>query len=91
MTKNQLIIRVSKSAFLTKRAARDAVEAVFDEITKVLVKGDRVLISGFGTFGTSKVKEKAVEPFGKSHLRKIVAGHRVVNFHSGKPLKQAVW
>lgn len=91
MTKTQLILRVSKSAFLTKRAARDAVEAVFDEISKVLVKGDRALISGFGAFSTTRVKEKAVEPFGKSNLRKVVAAHRVVNFRAGKPLKKAVW
>ena len=91
MTKTQLIIKVAKNAFLTKRAARDAVESVFDEISKVLIKGDKVLVSGFGTFSTTKVKEKAVEPFGKSNLRKMVAAHRVVNFRAGKPLKKNVW
>lgn len=91
MTKSQLIVKVAKNAHLTKRATNDAVEAIFEEISKVLIKGDKAVISGFGTFYTNSVKEKAVEPFGKSSLRQVVAGHRVINFRSGKPLKKAVW
>ncbi len=91
MTKSQLIAVVSKKAHLTKKAARDAVEAMFDEITRSLKKGNKVVISGFGTFYVGKVKDKHVEPFGNKGKRQIVKGHRVVNFRVGKPMKRQIW
>ncbi|MGD9129489.1 MAG: HU family DNA-binding protein [Candidatus Woesebacteria bacterium] len=91
MTKSQLINVVAKKAHLTKKAANEAVEAVFEEITRALKKGDKVVISGFGTFYVNRVEDKAVEPFGNKGKRMIVKGHRVVNFRVGKPLKRAVW
>lgn len=50
MTKNQLIEKVAKKAFLTKRSSRDAVNAVFNIIEDSLIRGERVIITGFGTF-----------------------------------------
>jgi nucleoid DNA-binding protein len=91
MTKSQLIAVVSKKAHLTKRAAEESVEAVFDEIIRSLKKGDKVVISGFGTFYLGKVKDKQVVPFGKEEKRQTIKGHRVVNFRVGKPLKKTVW
>jgi DNA-binding protein HU-beta len=91
MTKSQLITVVAKKAHLTKRAAEEAVEAVFDEIIRSLKKGDKVVVSGFGTFYLGKVKDKQVVPFGKEEKRQTIKGHRVVNFRVGKPLKKAVW
>ncbi len=91
MTKSQLINIVAKKAHLTKRASEEAIETVFDELIRSLKKGDKVVISGFGTFYVSKVKDKQVVPFGKSDKRQTVKGHRVVNFRVGKPLKKEVW
>lgn len=91
MTKAQLINVVSKKAHLTKRASEDAVEAIFEEISRSLAKGNKVVISGFGTFYVKKVKDKEVVPFGKEENRQVVRGHRVVNFRVGKPLKNRVW
>lgn len=91
MTKSQLITVVSKKAHLTKTGATEAVEAMFDEISRALKKGDKVVISSFGTFYVGKVKDKHVEPFGLKDKRQVVKGHRVVNFRVGKPLKRLVW
>lgn len=91
MTKSQLITIVAKKAHLTKKAAGDAVESLFDEISRSLKKGDKVVVSGFGTFYVGKVKDKHVEPFGDKGKRQVVKGHRVVNFRVGKPLKRQVW
>lgn len=91
MTKSQLITIVAKKAHLTKRAAEEAVETVFEEMTRALKKGDKAVLSGFGTFYVSKVKDKEVVPFGNEGKRQTVKGHRVVNFRVGKPLKRAVW
>lgn len=91
MTKSQLITIVSKQAHLPKRAAREAIEVLFDEIMRALEKGDKVVISGFGTFVVSKVKDKEVTPFGNTAKKKTIEAHHVVNFRQGKPLRKMVW
>jgi DNA-binding protein HU-beta len=91
MTKSQLISVISKQAHLTKRASEEAVDALFEELIRALKKGEKVVISGFGTFYVSKVKDKQVVPFGKENKRQTIRGHRVVNFRVGKPLKKEVW
>jgi nucleoid DNA-binding protein len=91
MTKSQLITIVAKQAHLTKKASSDAVESMFEEIIRALTKGQKVVISGFGTFYVSNVKDKQVVPFGKEDKRQTVKSHRVVNFRVGKPVKKSVW
>ncbi|MEX0895450.1 MAG: HU family DNA-binding protein [Patescibacteria group bacterium] len=91
MTKSQLIAVVAKKAHLTKKASSDAINALFDEVTRSLQKGEKVVISGFGTLYVSPVKDKQVVPFGNETKRQTIRGHRVVNLKVGKPLKKAVW
>jgi DNA-binding protein HU-beta len=91
MTKSDLISVVAKKAHLTKKAANEAVETIFDEMVRNLKKGEKVVISGFGTFYVSKVKDKHVEPFGDKAKRQVVKAHKVINFRVGKPLKREVW
>ncbi len=91
MTKSQLIAIVAKKAHLTKRASEEAIEALFEEVIRSLRKGEKVVISGFGTFYLGKVKDKQVVPFGQENKRQTIKGHRVVNFRVGKPLKKTVW
>lgn len=91
MTKSDLTDIVAKKAHLTKKAASDAIESFLDEVIRTLRKGDKVVLSGFGTFYMGKVKDKQVVPFGKEEHRQTIKGHRVVNFRVGKPLKKNVW
>jgi len=91
MTKSDLIDIVAKKAHLTKKAANDAVESFLDEVMRGLKKGDKIVLSGFGTFYLGKVKDKQVVPFGKEEHRQTIKGHRVVNFRVGKPFKKNVW
>lgn len=91
MTKSQLVLVVAQKAHLTKRAANDAVEAMLEEIIRSLKKGEKVVLSGFGTFYVSRVKDKQVVPFGDEKQRQVIKGHNVINFRVGKPLKQRVW
>jgi nucleoid DNA-binding protein len=91
MTKAQLIDVVAKKAHLPKTAAKEAVNAVFEEVIRSLEKGDKVVVSGFGTFYVNKVDDKLVVPFGKESEKKVVKSHRVVNFRVGKPLREKVW
>lgn len=91
MTKHELINLVSRKAHLTKKAASEAVEVYMEEVIKGLIKGEKVVISGFGTFYVSKVADKQVVPFGNEVQRQTVKSHRVINFRVGKPLKKKVW
>ena len=91
MTKSDLVDIVAKKAHLTKKAAKEAIDTIFDEISRTLEKGDKVVISGFVTFYVNKVDDKVVVPFGNEDERQVVKSHRVVNFRVGKPLKRRVW
>ncbi|KKT35941.1 MAG: hypothetical protein UX12_C0006G0007 [Candidatus Collierbacteria bacterium GW2011_GWC1_45_47] len=91
MTKHSLINIVSKKVHLTKKAVKETVDTFFDEMIASLVKGDKVVVSGFGTFYIGKVDDKQVVPFGNETKRQVVKGHKVINFHVGKPLKKKVW
>lgn len=50
MTKTNLIEELATRADLTKRAASDALDAVIDIVSEALSRGEKVTITGFGTF-----------------------------------------
>ncbi|HSX58087.1 MAG TPA: HU family DNA-binding protein [Candidatus Saccharimonadales bacterium] len=50
MLKADIIEKVAKDVRLTRKAAKEAVDATFDAVIASLKKGDKVVISGFGTF-----------------------------------------
>ena len=50
MLKADIVEKVAKDVRLTRKAAKEAVDATFDSIIETLRKGDKVVISGFGTF-----------------------------------------
>jgi nucleoid DNA-binding protein len=89
MTKQQMIELVARKAHLSKKASREAVETFLEEIKKSIGKGEKVVLSGFGTFRVGHVKDKPVI-IPRTHERKIVKGHRVARFTPGKTLRKAV-
>ncbi len=80
---------VARKAHLTKKASRESIETFLDEIKKSISKGEKVVLSGFGTFKVASVKDKPVI-IPRTKERKIVKGHRVARFTPGKTLKKAV-
>ncbi len=50
MLKVEIIEKVAKEVRLTRKAAKEAVDATFNTIEDTLQKGEKVVISGFGTF-----------------------------------------
>jgi len=91
VTKHDLISIVAKKAHLTKKAASESIETFLEEIIVALSRGDKVVLSGFGTLYISKVDDKQVVPFGDETKRQVIKGHKVVNFRTGKPLKKRIW
>ena len=59
MNKTELISAAAESTGLTKKDTERVINAAIDSVTAALVKGDKVQISGFGSFET-KVREAHV-------------------------------
>ncbi len=89
MLKKDLVESISEQTGLTKKASREALEAVLDAITGALKKGDSVLLTGFGKF---EVRERAARAgINPKTMEKIqLPATKVPAFKAGKNLKEAV-
>ena len=58
MNKKELVDIVSEKKNLTKKEAESLVDTVFDTMIDSILSGDKVLISGFGTFKVNQRKER---------------------------------
>jgi DNA-binding protein HU-beta len=89
MTKRELIDLVGRKAHLPKKAANEAVEVFLSEIGRVLSKGEKVVLSGFGTFRVISMKGKTVKiPNTEKYV--TIKTHRSPRFTPGKRLKKQV-
>jgi DNA-binding protein HU-beta len=89
VTKREIVDQVSRKAHLTKKAASEAVDVFLNEIGRVLSKGDKVVLSGFGTFRVINMKGKTVKIPGTEKMVDVRA-HRSPRFTPGKRLKRQV-
>lgn len=89
MTKNQLIDKVAKKANLTKRAANDAVNAVFDLIRDNTLRGEKTIITGFGTFLVrSRAARRGRNPQTGETIQ--IPSKKLPSFVAGKTIKRLV-
>ena len=89
MNKTELVAVVAENAGLTKKDAERVVNASIDAITAALAKGEKVQISGFGTF-ESKTREARVgrNPHTKEAIE--IPATRVPAFKPSKALKDLI-
>ncbi len=88
MTKQDLVEAAAKGC-CSKKEANDAVDAVFDAISKSLAKGQKVALTGFGTFSVSKrAARMGVNPRTGEKIK--IKATTVPKFKAGKSLKDAV-
>ena len=74
---------------LTKKEAELLVDTVFNTITRSVVEGDKVLISGFGTFKVNDRKaRKGISP--KTQEEMIIPASKTVTFKPSNRLKDAM-
>ena len=89
MTKKELVEKVAKKVGLTRKSSEQAVNSIFGIIRESMVKGDKVVITGFGTF---KVRKRATRtgrnPQTGSSIK--IAGHKLPGFTAGKTLKRLI-
>lgn len=89
MTKKELIDLVSKKANLTSRASRDAVQAFTNGIRDSLKRGEKVVITGFGTFSIRKrAARTGRNP--KTGEKITISARKAPGFTPGKTFKKAV-
>jgi DNA-binding protein HU-beta len=89
MTKAELIDSIAAKADLQKSAAERIVNAIFDDIVAALKGGDKVNISGFGTFQVSARKARTGRNPKTGEAIQIEAS-RTAKFKAGKGLKDAL-
>ena len=89
MNKTELIAATAESAGLTKKDTERVLNAAIDAITAALVKGEKVQLSGFGTFET---KEREARIGRNPHTMQAIEipATRVPAFKASKALKDNV-
>ena len=89
MTKTELINSIAEKANCTKKDAASALEATVAAIEEALVGGDKVSITGFGTFEVRQRGEKTcINPRTKEKM--VCPPSKAPAFKAGKALKEAV-
>ena len=89
MNKTELIAAAAEGAGLTKKDTERVINAAIDAVTAALVKGDKVQVSGFGTF---EPKEREARVGRSPHTKEAIEipATRVPAFKASKALKDVV-
>ena len=89
MNKTELIAVVAENAGLTKKDAERVLNAAIDAITASLCSGEKVQISGFGTF---EVKDREARVGRNPHTKEAIEipATKVPGFKASKTLKDTV-
>jgi DNA-binding protein HU-beta len=89
MTKAELIDSIASKTDLPKGTAERVVATIFDDIVTVLKGGDKVHISGFGSFQVSDRKARTGRNPKTGEAIQIAAS-RSAKFKPGKTLKDSL-
>src|SRR5690242_4652473 len=89
VTKSDLVQVAAKAGNVSKAAAGEAVNAVFDAIVANVAKGKRVTVVGFGTFLPRKRKARAGRsPVNGKEIK--ISAKTLPAFAAGQGFKEAV-
>lgn len=87
MLKDQIIEKVAKDAKLTKKAAREAIDSALRAVQSSVNKGEKVVLSGFGTF-VVRTRRARKEPNPKTGAP--LPAMKTVGFIASKAWKKVV-
>jgi DNA-binding protein HU-beta len=89
MNKSEMVDAVAKATKISKKDSEAAVNAFLDTVTKTLMKGDKVVLVGFGTF---EVKKRAARIGRNPSTKKAmyIPASKAPVFKAGKGLKEKV-
>ncbi len=89
MTKAELIANIGKEAKISKASAEKALNAFTNTVTKALKKGDKLALTGFGTFSVARRRARTGRnPQTGKEIK--IPSTRVAKFKAGNLLKIAV-
>lgn len=89
MNKGQLVEAIAAKSGLTKADSSRALEAFMDVVADTLAKGEKITLTGFGTYGVSKrAAREGRNP--RTGLPVKIAARNSVSFKAGSKLKERV-
>ncbi len=89
MKKSELVAKVAKDSGVTVKETNLVIKTLIETIKTSMSKGEKVTISGFGSFERKKRKETiARNP--KTGERMTIAAQNMATFRAGSSLKQAI-
>ena len=89
MNKTELIAAAAESTGLTKKDTEKVLNAALESIAAALAQGDKVQISGFGSFEV-KEREARVGRNPQTGEAMEIAASRIPAFKAGKALKDSI-
>lgn len=89
MTRSELVIEVAERTGLTPKDADRFLRTVTDLIKDKVAAGEKITISGFGTFERRR-RKATVARNPKTHEPMAIAEQYVAAFRAGSGLKEAV-
>ena len=87
VTKKELIELVAKKANLTNKASKEATKVFLNGIRDSLKRGEKVVLTGFGTFSLRARKQRKGRKTGEAIT---IPARNAPGFTPGKSLKKAV-
>ena len=89
INKDALVDAIAKKNDQSKKDVEMVIEAMTEEITKFIKAGNKVTLTGFGTFKVSnRAAREGINPQTKAKIQ--IPAMTVPKFTSGKALKEAV-
>ena len=89
MTKAELIEAMAAKSGLTKADSSRELEAFMSAVAETLQKGEKLTLTGFGSFGVSR-REAREGRNPKTGLPVKIAARNSVSFKAGSKLKESV-
>lgn len=89
INKDALVHAIVEKTELTKKDVEAVIETLIDTVTAEIRKGNKVTLTGFGTFKVSKrAARQGINPQTKAPI--TIPAMSVPKFTAGKTLKEAV-
>ena len=89
LRRGDMTARVATRLGGSRAEGEAALNAVLGVVQDALSSGDRVVLTGFGAFWVTDVKERRVRSIRGGQLT-TVPGHKLVRFRAGQDLSNAV-
>jgi DNA-binding protein HU-beta len=89
INKDALIDEVSSKTELSKKDIESVIDIMLEKITEEIRKGNKVTLTGFGTFRISnRAEREGINPQTKQRIK--IPAMKLPKFTAGKSLKEAV-